>query len=259
MTHHTSVLVTRPAGQADELCAAIAAAGFNVQNLPMLRVLPLTELAPAQRQQLLDLDQYQHIVFISGNAVRHGMAWIESCWPQLPVGLDWYAVGERTARLLLPFGVDAQTPGADMSSEGLLALSSLQQLSGQRVLIVKGEGGRQALARELGGRGARVDELACYRRAEPELAPGELALKLSQWGIDLILISSGEGLGNMLALLSPAETTKFSCITLLVPSRRVADMASTAGFEQVVTAENASDSAMLRALAAWQSSAGEYE
>jgi uroporphyrinogen-III synthase len=223
----------------------------------MLRVLPLTKLAPAQRQQLLDLDHYQHIIFISGNAVSCGMAWIESCWPQLPVGLDWYAVGEGTARLLLPFGVDAHTPGAAMSSEGLLALPTLQQLSGQRVLIVRGEGGRQALARELGRRGARVDDLACYRRAAPELAPGELALKLSQWGIDLVMISSGEGLSNMLALLSPAETTKFSGITLLVPSKRVADMAVAAGFERVITAENASDSAMLRALAARQSSAGE--
>jgi uroporphyrinogen-III synthase len=257
MATRTNILVTRPAGQAEALCAAIVSKGFTAHCLPMLQVLPLSNLAPRQQQQVRDLDSYQHVIFVSANAVRYGMGCIESHWPQLPADLHWFAVGEGTARLLLPFGVEAHTPGSAMSSEGLLALPQLQQVQGARVLIVKGEGGRQTLAEELGRRGARVDELACYRRAAPELASGELAAKLAQWEIDLVMISSGEGLCNMLALLTPAETTKFSRITLLVPSPRVADIAVTAGFEQVITAENASDSAMLRALAVWNTSAGE--
>jgi uroporphyrinogen-III synthase len=223
----------------------------------MLQLLPLPEPVAARHQVLLELDQFRHIIFVSGNAVRWGMALIESRWPRLPVGLCWYAVGDATARLLSEYGVDAVTPGAAMTSEGLLDLPQLAQVVGQRVLIIKGEGGRAALAAELGRRGARVEELACYRRAPPVLAPGELAKKLSQWGIGLVMISSGEGLANMLALLSPAETTKFNHVTLLVPSSRVAQMAHAAGFSRVITAENASDSAMLRALAGWQTTAGE--
>ena len=255
--HATAVLVTRPPGQAQELCAAVAAAGFTAHSLPMLQLLPLAEPAPAQRQLVQDLDRFQHIIFVSGNAVRFGMAWLESHWPQLPLGLQWYAVGDATAALLLPFGIEAHTPGADMTSEGLLALPQLQDLTGQRVLLVKGEGGRQALAAKLAERGARVDELACYRRSAPSLGAGVLAQRLREWDIGLIMISSGEGFANLLALLSPAETTKFSYITLLVPSARVAQMALAAGFGRVITAENASDSAMLRALAAWQTTAGE--
>jgi uroporphyrinogen-III synthase len=255
--HATAVLVTRPPEQAQALCAAVAAAGFTVYSLPMLQLVPLAEPAPAQCRLVQDLDHFQHIIFVSGNAVRFGMAWIESRWPQLPVGLEWYAVGDATARLLLPFGIEAHSPGTDMTSEGLLALPQLQDLSGQRVLLVKGEGGRQALATRLAERGAVVEELACYRRTAPSLGSGELARKLGQWDIGLIMISSGEGLANLLALLSPAETTKFSHITLLVPSARVAQMALAAGFGRVITAENASDSAMLRALAAWQTTAGE--
>ena len=71
------------------------------------------------------------------------------------------------------------------------------------------------------------------------------------------MISSGEGLSNLLALLSPQETTKFTGITLLVPSDRIARMAQKAGFTRVITAENASDSAMQRALEEWQPSSGE--
>ena len=252
-----SVLVTRPRGQAGELCAGVAQAGFTVHSLPMLQLLPVAELAPPQLRLVQDLDQFQHIIFVSGNAVRFGMAWIEACWPVLPMGLEWYAVGDATARLLLAFGIRAHTPGTEMSSEGLLDLRQLQDLTGQRVLLVKGEGGRQTLAARLGERGGRVEELACYRRMAPALAPGELAQKLTQWNTGLIMISSGEGFANLLALLSPAETTKFRDITLLVPSGRVAQMALAAGFGRVITAENASDSAMLRALAAWQTTAGE--
>jgi uroporphyrinogen-III synthase len=71
------------------------------------------------------------------------------------------------------------------------------------------------------------------------------------------MISSGEGLANLQMLLSVAETTKFNAISLIVPSERVARMAREAGFEQVVTARNASDVAMLRALKECNPSSGE--
>lgn len=252
-----SVVVTRPGSQGEALCAAVRNAGYSVHSLPLLQLIPLPGPGPAQRQLLLDLDHFQHIIFVSANAVRHGMDWIGSCWPQLPVGLHWYAVGDATAGLLSSYGVRVLTPGAAMSSEGLLALPQLRQVTGQRVLLVKGEGGRGTLAAELGSRGARVEELACYRRAPPALGPGDAALKLAQWRAQLLMISSGEGLANLLALLSPAETTKFSHITLLLPSERVAQMARAAGFNRVIIAENASDDAMLRALRAWHTTAGE--
>jgi uroporphyrinogen-III synthase len=223
----------------------------------MLQLLPLAEPGAPQRQLLLDLDLYTHVIFVSTNAVRWGMAWIESYWPQLPAGLCWYAVGDATADALAGYGVRVQTPGGAMNSEALLDLPALHEVDGQRVLIVKGEGGRAALADALGRRGARVDELACYRRLPPQLAPGELASQLLRWRIDLVMLSSGEGLDNMLALLSPAETSKFIDMPLLVPSARVAQQAQAAGFRRIIKADNASDSAMLHALGKWQSTAGD--
>jgi uroporphyrinogen-III synthase len=128
----------------------------------------------------------------------------------------------------------------------------LQHVREQRVLIVKGQGGRATLTAELSRRGAAVDELACYRRGLPAIPAGQLAANLARWGIDVIMLSSGEGLANLQVLLSPAETTKLKHIGLIVPSERVAHLAREAGFEQIVTAENASDGAMLRALRTWQ-------
>lgn len=259
MVSNPGVLVTRPQGRAEELSARLVAAGYAVHCLPLLELRPLPELPRAQRQLVLELDRYQHIIFISGNAVHFGMSVIEDYWPQLPVGLCWYAIGDATARLLQDYGIEAITPGSSMTSEGLLAVSQLRAVAGQRVLIIKGEGGRGTLQEELAGRGATVDELACYRRVCPGYGPGEVAARLSQWDIGLVMITSGEGLANLLALISPQETTKFRYITLLVPSGRIAGLARQAGFDQVVIAENASDSAMLRALESWQPSSENNE
>jgi uroporphyrinogen-III synthase len=251
------VLVTRPAGDAsDTLCATITAAGYEVFSQPLLELHALPQLPAAQRQLLLNLDLYQHVIFISANAVRFGMALMEDYWPQLPTGLNWYAIGAATAAVLERLGITAITPGSIMSSEGLLAVPALQHVREQRVLIVKGEGGRDTLTAELTRRGAAVDELACYRRSIPIMPAGELAAILARCGIDVIMLSSGEGLANLQVLLSPAETTKLKHIGLIVPSERVAHLAYEAGFEQVVTAENASDVAMLRALQEWRPGVG---
>lgn len=252
------VLVTRPAGKAaDALCKSVAAAGYEVYAQPLLELQALPTLPATQRQKVLDLDRYQHVIFISANAVHFGMALVDDYWPQLPAGLRWYAIGAATAAELGRFGVTAITPGNVMTSEGLLAAASLQLVRDQRVLIVKGEGGRDALRQALTERGAVVDELACYRRSLPDLPTGELAARLVRWRIDAILLSSGEGLGNLLHLLSPAETSKLKHIGLVVPSQRIARMAHEAGFDRVATAENASDAAMLCALQQWRSGPGE--
>lgn len=251
------VLVTRPAGQEAGLVAALEAAGHAVFHQPLLELEALPAPAPEQQQRVTDLDRYQAVIFVSGNAVRFGMERIADYWPQLPLGIAWYAVGETTARLLGNFGVDPVSPGRDMSSEGLLALPGLLAVDGQRILIVKGEGGREALQVELARRGARVDTLACYRRRCPVLGPGELARRLREWAIDVVLISSGEGLANLLTLLSAEETTKFSGMRLVVPSARVEGAAREAGFSRVFTAPNASDAAMAAALQQWIRSSGE--
>ena len=248
-----AVLVTRPPGQAQALCAALAASGFAAFEQPLLELLKLPELAPDSQLHIENIDKYQHVIFVSGNAVRFGMEKILSLWPQLPEGINVYAIGSSTAGMLREYGIEAICAGStagsgvnsDMTSESLLATEPLQGVNGQHVLIVKGVGGRTTLAEVLCSRGAVVENLACYQRKCPKLRTGELAEKIAAWQIDLIMISSGEGLSNMLTLLSPAETIKLCTVPLIVPSGRVARLAGNAGFTTVHTADNASNAAML--------------
>jgi uroporphyrinogen-III synthase len=248
MPDSRSVLVTRPAGQEKALCASLAAAGYEPHYQPLLELEPWTDPGPASRRRLQELDQFRHIIFISGNAVRFGMARIREYWPQLPADLNWYAIGTATAARLADYAIPVSAPLDEMTTESLLALPPLQAVAGQRVLIVKGVGGRETLHQELTRRGARVEELPCYRRRCPQLPAGELATRLTRWQVGTILLSSGEALDNMLRLLSPEETLNVRTLNLLVPSRRVALQAEAAGFTRVITAQNASDAAVIRAL-----------
>ena len=250
------VLVTRPAGQADGLIACLRDLGLAVTHLPMLVLETIDPLPGADRQRLLDLDNYDDLIFISANAAQYGVAAIRDYWPQFPVRQQYWAVGASTAAVLSAEGLTAQYPASNMSSEGLLALPGLQDPGERRMLIIKGEGGRDALRAALAGRGARVDTLSCYRRRAPDLDAAEYR---DAWGDDppqLLLVSSGEGLENLARLLSPGENTNVAHTTIIVPSARVAEQADALGWRDIRRAENASDAAVLVAVEAWLRDAG---
>lgn len=243
------VLVTRPEGQAKELGERLAASGFEPIYAPLMAIEPFPEPSTEQRQLLLDLCHFEHVIFVSRNAIRHGMAWIEDYWPQLPVGIHWYTVGSSSAAALAEYGLEVLQPTGDMTSEGLLALPPLSAVNGQRVMIVKGEGGRQQLRETLQARGARVEELEVYRRALPAYGPGELAERIRSGQVRVVLLSSGEALDNMVSLLDAAGQARARECVLVAPGARVAAAAARAGFTRVLEARNATDDAMLAALA----------
>ena len=245
-----AVLVTRPEGSAEGLCARLAQAGYRAVHQPLLVVSPVQHLSDEQQGLVRSLDTFQHCVFVSRNAARYGLAHLRPVWPEWPPGLQCYAVGDSTADVLRTAGLTVQVPGVDMTSEGLLALPSLRAVAGQRVLIVKGEGGRNALRDALIDRGARVEALRCYRRSAPDLQPSALKKLLRSEQVASILVSSGEVLDNLVALLQ-ASGSRHPALTelrLVVPSARVAEQARASGWRRVVTATNASDEAMLSAL-----------
>jgi uroporphyrinogen-III synthase len=239
-----AVLVTRPAGQAATLSRLIAETGYKPVEFAMIEIVPLDELPQAQKQLVLDLDHFQHIIVVSSNAARHGMDWIHHYWPQVPTGIEWYAIGAITAAHLEAQGLTVQQPDTEMNSEGLLVVPGLQSVRDQRILILKGQGGREHLRSVLTARGARVDELACYYRTSPQGRARELLDTLRQNHFAALLFSSGEGVDNMLSLLPEEEHTAALEIPVIVPGERVAELASERGFRTVFTAANATDEAI---------------
>lgn len=246
------VMVTRPAGQADRLVTGLRNAGWQVWHLPLIDIAPMEALPGPVRQRIQDLDLYAHLVFVSANAARIGCALVDDFWPQWPVGQRYWAVGASTAQVLEERGLKAERPTTDMSSEGLLALPGLNRVAGDRVLIVRGEGGRQLIAETLRERGATVDDLCCYRRGPVEHDAAQLRESLRTAPVDLVMVSSGEGLELLSGLLQPEANSALAATPLLVPSPRVADLAVRLGWQSITTVENASDPAMLDAAAHWR-------
>jgi uroporphyrinogen-III synthase len=214
----------------------------------MMVIEPLQALTDQQQVLVGQLDRFDHVIFVSMTAVDEGMRWIESAWTRLPVGPRWYAVGRGTAGHLEQHGVTVGFPVDEVSSEGLLALRPLLSPVNERVLIVKGFGGREVLADTLAARGALVEELCVYHRRAPAMAPGELANSLAGERVGIACISSGEGLDNMVSLLGKEAGRVLGKLTLVVPGERVAGLARNVGAGRVVVAADAGDAAMMAAV-----------
>ena len=249
------VLVTRPQGRADALIDAITACGGKAVHIPLLAVVPLDEqndaaICASTTRQFQALENYRRVIAISVNALHFGLPWIKQYWPTLPPQIIWYGIGAATIAAFADYGIDARGKNAaspTMTSEALLAASDLQQLHGERVLILRGIGGREQLATVLRERGAQVDYAECYRRSEPELSAEQLA-QLQAMPFDAISVNSAETLQNLWQCLQPAARELAYQRALIAPSERVAAAAQQMGFKRVIAAGNAGTQATLAAL-----------
>jgi uroporphyrinogen-III synthase len=250
----TGVVVTRPARQAEALVRSLEAAGARVYRFPVLDIVPPDDAGVA-RGLFQDLRAFHLAIFISANAVERGLALMNMAGG-LPGGLRIGAVGRATAAALGARGIRVDlVPGARCDSEALLAMDALQgpAIAGRRVLIVRGEGGRELLGETLRQRGARVDYAEVYRRARPEVAPESLLDPLSRGEVDIIVVTSGEGLRNLYEMVGEAGSPWLFHIPLLVVSERVAGLARTMGWRTAPrVAPGAGDEAILEALIRWR-------
>lgn len=245
------ILVTRPQAQNAALIKALQQRGHTPLVLPLLCIDTYNESKHSQacesiKDRVQHLDQYQHLMFISTNAVTAGWLWIDRYWPQLPTRQHWYAIGEATAELLARH-VECTQPGSAMNSESLLALPSLQNISQQKVLVFRGKGGRDVLKQTLEQRGAQVDYCEVYERQTVHYVAGELA-KYVKAGLDLLTVTSGETLQLLLEqAVNDGIKEDIQKLPIVVPGKRIADLAVASGFNTVLVAENASVPAMLKA------------
>lgn len=244
------VLVTRPAHQAAGQLRRLEALGAEPVLLPLLEIAPIddTDAAACQaiKSRILDLDLYAGVIFISPNAARIGADWIDQYWPQLPVGVQWLAIGAATAATLEQAGIPARHVAGGYDSEALLADAALQQVDGQRFLILRGEGGRELLADTLRARGASVDYADLYRRRCPHYSAEVVQSTIFNPRLSVILITSGMALENLLQLAGDAPALLDTAI--VVPSQRVAELARARGFNRIRTADGPDDASMIRAI-----------
>lgn len=256
------ILLTRPEDQAKQSSEGFIAAGARVTCHPFLSIAPLQETAEEQAitNRISALDVYQKMIFVSQNAVHYGVQWIDRFWPQLPLDLEFFAVGKATAnRLQLSLSrLDAtvQSPAHAMNSETLLALPGLQSVRGQKILIARGRGGRTKLAQVLSARGAHIDYCELYQRQLPDAINPEQLQHFRQTSEQSIVVAlSCETLANLQTLLlewSPDYWQWLKTQVLVVPGQRVAELAKKQNFQVIVVANNATQDSIAGAINDWR-------
>ena len=141
-----------------------------------------------------------------------------------PATLHALAPGPGTAAALAATGIrDVTIPATTFDSEGLLALPAFAQPAGKRVVIFRGEGGRDVLGDTLRARGATVEYVDCYRRAAPQSGAGGLAEALRDGRAHALTFTSSEGIDNLWALLDADARARMQRLPAFVPHPRIAD------------------------------------
>ena len=228
------ILVTRPGERAANLARRIEAAGGRAIVFPAIEIVDLPPPAA-----LGELARFDLAVFVSPTAVAKVMAHMEA-WPR---SLRAATVGGGTRRELERRGVtDVVSPAHGADSESLLAMPELTDVGGKRVVVFRGEGGRELLGETLRARGAQVEYAACYRRTPPKARP-----TWAEHEVHAVTVSSSQSVANLCDVLGDAF---LRARPLFVPHPRVADAARARAVTEVVLA-GPSDDQMLEALVAY--------
>jgi len=214
------VLVTRPKHQAASLIDAITQKGGVAIELPVMEV--IAHDAATIEHDVASLLEPDITIFVSANAVRLGLAHAGAA--------KIAAIGPATAIAIRRRGREVDILSVDgFDSEHLLNAGELQDVHGKVIRIVRGNVGRELLAKTLRSRGAIVEYLAIYRRQIPEYSSEELleiTEQLQAGKVDVVTIMSVESLQNLLKIL-PRECRELLINTSLVtPAQRVVQEAA---------------------------------
>lgn len=203
---------------------------------------------PSIRTRILDIDQFSHVIAVSPYAARLLTEWLDTWWPQTPSGVLWYGVGAGTAAVLSDYGLDTRQPVTGYTSEALLDLPELARFDHEKVLIVRGEQGRDLLPETLSARGASVTLLPLYRRFAPEHDEAALQHSITAFDPEVVVTLSGETLNNLISLSKNTGHNLENCL-LVVPVERIADQAHKAGLHHTCVPESLADHAIVAAVA----------
>jgi uroporphyrinogen-III synthase len=246
------VLVTRPSHQALALSCQIESQGGVAVRFPTIEIAPPAD-PTTLKNTVARLDRFNLAVFVSPNAVTYAFAVMDS--QPLPSGLTVACVGPGSARALAQHGVVQVLIPERGDSEGLLELPALQHVRGSRVVIFRGDGGRELLGDELRKRGADVTYVECYRRLRPRTDGSALTRAFLQHGIDVVTVTSADALRNLHDIIESPAASLLARTPLVVVSERLRDLALELGLQGSITiTSSASDEAIVDAIRAWRAS-----
>jgi uroporphyrinogen-III synthase len=274
----TTLVVTRPSGQASALTEALQTAiasiaashpeqGWQAPQilaLPLLTIVPKSDpnVAAAIRTAMQTADL---AVFVSPNAIECAMRLLGDDWQSIaqrpiPIGV----VGQSSYHALERHGIgtEANTPTpiwmpgspAQWDSEGLweAIANRFPSWAGRRVVVFRGDGGREWLVDQLQSVGAQVEAIAVYSRIPlSESSPQwEKALN-ADTDSALWILTSSEAVRHLGAVLEQQGRQDYlASASALCPHHNIARSAHEIGFGAVVECHSG-DAALVSAAITW--------
>jgi len=166
---------------------------------------PLTEIIPLKNYDKFDeilnnLKNYQHIIFISSNAVQFFISRISKLSIKLPKHIIFSSIGPTTQKALKDnFDINVHCPKKNFDSKHLLKNKVFEHVQNKKVLVVRGVGGRESLKKMLEEKGADVDYGECYVRNYLPINFKKIQQEIKAYNSIFLLISSQESAINFLA------------------------------------------------------------
>ena len=245
-----SILVTRPGGLSNYLRDSIANAGGKAFHLPSITIAPLEDVLAA-KQSLASLDDFDILIFVSRNAVKYASQTLADKFRHIQAKTI-IAIGAGTHDELLRVGfTDVFFTDSNTGSDALLDIDELGSASvaGKKVLIIRGVGGRELLRDKLLERGAEVQYAELYRRIKPDVEATKISKIWLEEKPDVVLVTSAEGMRNLLEMTGEKERSLFLNTRLVVISPRLKTVAESAGFRaEIKVAAGYSDDDFMLAL-----------
>jgi uroporphyrinogen-III synthase len=244
-----TILVTRPEPAATELVSRLRSLGKLAWSLPLIEFTPGRDLIHLSKQ-LAALQPGDLVFLLSQQVVTFAEPALQQSATTWPEALNYYAIGRSTALALHTVSnLKVDYPHARETSEELVRLNRLQQVSGKRALILRGSPGRELLAETLIERGAEVQYCECYQRCEKHYNGATEGRRWRDRGITTLVVTSGEMLQQLFSLFPPIDRREWLLhCRLVVVSERLATQAAELGWQDIDVADGADNDALLRAL-----------
>lgn len=241
------ILICRPKGQDRPLAEHLQALGAETYSYCGMHI-SACDLAPSTQEHLEQLSGYDWAIFVSANAVQFGLSAVAQYGPW-PTQLGYCAIGKATALKLEQAGLGPVIrPLGSEDSEGLLQAEALKSVRNQRVLIFRGQGGRETLAEGLRDAGAIVDYAEVYQRQAPTEDPGHLRDMVNAHQISAICAMSSETLHNVIDAFGLECFSSLCLIPWLVPHPKISAAAKEVGIHQIIESPGSELNAVSNAL-----------
>jgi len=241
------LLVTRPLTQAQNMLQLLESKQAITVHFPVMHISTADDIQNAQ-EKFRRVKEYDTLIFISANAVHYAI----NSASELGIDFkhcDLAAVGPATMNALEANDYSVSIiPNNGFSSEDLLADIAFKEVKDKKILIIRGQGGRELLFDTLHSRGAIVEYAEVYQRQLPKqrnpIHLGDLNAQDSA-----VLLYSAESAQNLWSLCTEEERLWLTTVKTIVGSQRIAEAITRVGYKNnSIIADNPSDQAMLAAV-----------